>query len=352
MNSDNARTLKSADCELKRLYMNICEPDVQNYFGEKGIKWQYIVARAAWWGGYWERMVQTTKIALRKILGRALISFEELQTIWAEVEAIINSRPLTSVYNEPNEPFPFTPSNFLTGRRVTALSNWSGKRNIELFKGKKELTIRYLYRERLLNIFWKRWKKEYLLQVKRRFLGNCGDLERSLRSTRDETIKIKTLSNKLQIDNCVIVIKSYKVPCGEHAGTYNVPAINEVAVVMTGDPTERRDIRTQRRDNTLKTIQDNHRSYDAQHYSLIFWEREDRYNLNIKQRNPTTGEELIKKVPGPTSFQYLRKVNETLYDTSFDACRDLHLLEDDTLWDLTLANASLNSTPQQIRQFF
>ncbi|GFX38765.1 integrase catalytic domain-containing protein [Trichonephila clavipes] len=34
VNSDNA--FKSADIELKRLYMNICEPDVQNYFGEKG----------------------------------------------------------------------------------------------------------------------------------------------------------------------------------------------------------------------------------------------------------------------------------------------------------------------------
>ncbi|GBL92650.1 hypothetical protein AVEN_123814-1 [Araneus ventricosus] len=169
VNSDNAMTLKSADIELKRLYMNICEPEVQNYFGKKGIKWQYNVERAAWWwwwGGYWERMVQITKIALRKILGRALVSFEELQTILAEIEAIINSRPLTYVYNEPNEPFPLTPDNFLTGRRLTALPNWSGKRNIELFKGKKELIKRYFYREKILNNFWKRWKREYILQLK------------------------------------------------------------------------------------------------------------------------------------------------------------------------------------------
>ncbi|GBN78670.1 hypothetical protein AVEN_260252-1, partial [Araneus ventricosus] len=166
VNSDNAMTFKSADIELKRLYMNICEPEVQNYFGKKGIKWQYIVERAGWWGGYWERMVQITKIALRKILGRALVSFEELQTILAEIEAIINSRPLTYVYNEPNEPFPLTPANFLTGRRLTALPNWSGKRNIELFKGKKELIKRYLYREKILKNFWKRWKREYLLQLK------------------------------------------------------------------------------------------------------------------------------------------------------------------------------------------
>ena len=99
----------------------------------------------------------------------------------------------------------------------------------------------------------------------------------------------KTLSNRLQNDNYFIVIKADKVPYGEHAGTYNVPTVNEVAVVMAGDPCERRDIRIQRRDNTMQIIQDNHRSYDALQYPLIFWEGEDGYHLNIKQRNPTTG---------------------------------------------------------------
>ncbi|GBN02759.1 hypothetical protein AVEN_65561-1, partial [Araneus ventricosus] len=165
VNSDNAMTFKSADIELERLYMNISEPEAQNYFGKKGIKWQYIVERAAWWGGYWERMVQMTKVALRKILGKALVTSEELQTILAEIEAIFNSRPLTYVYNEPDEPFPLTPANFLTGRRLTVLPNWSGSRKFELFKGKRELIKRFLYREMILNNFWKRWKREYLLPL-------------------------------------------------------------------------------------------------------------------------------------------------------------------------------------------
>ncbi|XP_018799248.1 PREDICTED: uncharacterized protein LOC108975317 [Bactrocera latifrons] len=101
---------------------------------------------------------------------------------------------------------------------------------------------------------------------------------------------------RLQNDNYVIVIKADKVPNREHAGTYNVPSVNEVSVVMAGDPTERRDIRIQRRDNTLQIIQDNHRSYDALQYPLIFWEGEDGYHLNIKQSNPTTGDVLTKKV--------------------------------------------------------
>ncbi|XP_046686618.1 uncharacterized protein LOC124372283 [Homalodisca vitripennis] len=73
---------------------------------------------------------------------------------------------------------------------------------------------------------------------------------------------------------------------------------------MAGDPCERRDIRIQRRDNTMQIIQDNHRSYDALQYPLIFWEGEDGYHLNIKQRNPTTGEELIKKVSAMNFYAY------------------------------------------------
>ena len=76
----------------------------------------------------------------------------------------------------------------------------------------------------------------------------------------------KTLSNRQQNDNYVIVIKADKVPYGEHAGTYNVPTINEVPVVITGDPCERRDIRIQHRDDTIQIIQDNYRSYDALQY--------------------------------------------------------------------------------------
>ncbi|XP_071035395.1 uncharacterized protein [Parasteatoda tepidariorum] len=132
----------------------------------------------------------------------------------------------------------------------------------------------------------------------------------------------KTLSSRLQNDNYAIVIKADKVPYGEHAGTYNVPTVNEVAVVMAGNPCERRDIRIQRRDNTIQIIQDNHRSYDALQYPLIFWEGEDGYHLNIKQRNPTTGEELIKKVSAMNFYAYRLMIREN-EDNNILRCRQL-----------------------------
>lgn len=40
---------------------------------------------AAWWDRFWERFVQSVKVILRKVLGRAKLNFEEMCTILAEV---------------------------------------------------------------------------------------------------------------------------------------------------------------------------------------------------------------------------------------------------------------------------
>lgn len=46
---------------------------------------------------------------------------EELSTVLCEIEAVLNSRPLTFVYNELDEGQPLIPTSFLRGRRLTAL---------------------------------------------------------------------------------------------------------------------------------------------------------------------------------------------------------------------------------------
>ena len=74
------------------------------------------------------------------------------------------------------------------------------------------------------------------------------------------------------------------------------------------------------------------------------------HTVHPKQRECFFLRLLLVNFPG--SFQYLRKFNGTLYDTFFDACRELHLLEDDNHWDLTLSDAALSSSLHQICQLF
>ncbi|GFU75278.1 helitron_like_N domain-containing protein [Trichonephila clavipes] len=75
-----------------------------------------------------------------------------------------------------------------------------------------------------------------------------------------------------------------KVPLGEHAGRFNAPTVDEVAVIMVGDPVDKRSIKITICETTLSVrFRIYTRSYDALQYPLIFWQGQDEYHLNIKQ---------------------------------------------------------------------
>ena len=68
---------------------------VQEELTDKGTEWRFIVKRAPWYGGLWERLVGLTKTAVKKVLGRSYVDFQTLATVVTEIEAILNDRPLT-----------------------------------------------------------------------------------------------------------------------------------------------------------------------------------------------------------------------------------------------------------------
>lgn len=61
---------------------------------------------------------------------------------------------------------------------------------------------------------------------------------------------------------------------------------------------------------------------------------------------------LLINVRGPKSFQDLKTVNGHVCQTYREACQQLHLLEDDAHWNATLQDASISSSPNQIRMLF
>ncbi|GFY56619.1 integrase catalytic domain-containing protein [Trichonephila inaurata madagascariensis] len=110
--SDNAKTFLKSKKEIEKLSRILSQSMVQNFIAKERIIWKNIIERSPWWGGFYERLVRSVKESLHKILGKALLSFEEMTTILTEIEAVLNLRPLSYVYEENDEPRPLTPMHF------------------------------------------------------------------------------------------------------------------------------------------------------------------------------------------------------------------------------------------------
>ncbi|XP_062817668.1 uncharacterized protein LOC134293583 [Anolis carolinensis] len=114
----------------------------------------------------------------------------------------------------------------------------------------------------------------------------------------------KTALERMPTDEYRVVIRADKKPVGEHERRFNAPQTNEVAIVISGDEFDQRDIIIQRRSNSLQRIPETHRWYDALQYPLIFWQGEDGYHFNIKLINPTSGIPTNKKVSAMDYYAY------------------------------------------------
>ena len=115
------------------------------------------------------------KTCLRKALGCQVVSAALLSTLLKEVEAILNERPLTYDDNAPESPRPLRPKDFLVPD--VAFSLPPGMPNRVGFS--KDFMKAWRSRERVLGDFWKRWRQEYLLQLKsahRKGRGQCPQL--------------------------------------------------------------------------------------------------------------------------------------------------------------------------------
>ena len=126
--------------------------------------------------------MRSTKRCLRKIIGQAKLSYDELLTAVMEVEAIINSRPLS--YLTPDDlDEPLTPSHLLTGRRVLSLpDNLSYQEETEdsdFQVSANDLSRRVKHLNSTMNQFWRRWRHEYLIELRETHRHTSGTATRT-----------------------------------------------------------------------------------------------------------------------------------------------------------------------------
>jgi hypothetical protein len=66
-------------------------------------------------GGIWEAGVKSCKHHFKRIVGNALLRYEELYTLLMLIESCLNSRPITPMSNDPHDLEALTPGHFLIG---------------------------------------------------------------------------------------------------------------------------------------------------------------------------------------------------------------------------------------------
>jgi hypothetical protein len=153
--TDNAQTFHAANRELAELWEALSASKTHRLMANHGVTWKFIAPRAAWWGGWWERMIGTTKRCLRKVLGRSQTTEEELATTLVSIEAALNSRPITQDTEDV-----LTPAHFLCGAKLTTLPSITEPPRVENLKRTHQRTTK------MADDFWRRWEKEYLMQLR------------------------------------------------------------------------------------------------------------------------------------------------------------------------------------------
>ena len=136
--------------------------ETQKFAANRNIEWQFSLSNAPWYGGFWERLISIVKRCLKKTVGKACLNFYELQIILSEIEIIINSRPLNTLYDDEMYEV-MTPNHLLFGRKLYQENpNWESNSDIV----EPDLPKRIDYVKSLTEHFWQRWPSEYVTSLR------------------------------------------------------------------------------------------------------------------------------------------------------------------------------------------
>lgn len=161
--SDNGTNFVGGEKELRNLLRNHnVQQDLANFSSTLHVQWHFNPPGAPHQGGLWEAAVKSFKTHFTRVVGNVRLTYEELNTIIVQIEAVLNSRPLIALMDDPNDPRSLTPGDFLVGNAPTQLPVDPGD----------VVNIDHLNRWRLCSKLQHdlttRWKNDYLHTLQQR----------------------------------------------------------------------------------------------------------------------------------------------------------------------------------------
>jgi hypothetical protein len=164
MFSDNGTNFVGADNELRQVVQRVPHQQVGDSLLNYDIQWQFQPPACSHRGGVWERLIRSVRRILSAISKEQVVTDESLTTFLAEVERIMNCRPIAPVSDDHTANMALTPNDILLLRPGRALIP-------EAILCLDQYRKHWKQALHLSNVFWKRWSREYLhlLQLRQKW---------------------------------------------------------------------------------------------------------------------------------------------------------------------------------------
>jgi hypothetical protein len=164
--SDCGTNFVGANRELKEMISHLQSQQHNSAIADKlsgeGVTWHFNPPGAPHFGGLWEAGVKSVKYHLHRVLDKSKLTYEEISTTIIQIEACLNSRPLTPLSTDPSDLSVLTPGHFLIGGPLTAHPEPDLSSIPEGRLDRSQLV------QRLQQQFWGRWSSEFLTRMQQR----------------------------------------------------------------------------------------------------------------------------------------------------------------------------------------
>lgn len=157
---DNAKNFVGAKREVGELAKLFKNQQFQEAIVREAVKdsieFRFIPARSPNFGGLWEAAVKSFKSHFKRTIGIRVLTHDEFVTVLVQIEACLNSRPLTPLSSDVNDLEVLTPGHFLVQRPLVSLAEPSYKdvpeNRLSMWQRAQEFVRR----------IWEKWSTQYL----------------------------------------------------------------------------------------------------------------------------------------------------------------------------------------------
>ena len=151
--SDNRTQFVGAERELKEMISGWDMERLRKFSAEKGVQWRFTTLASPHQNGCAEALVKSCKVALKKAVGKQILTPFKLYTCLLEVANLVNQPPIGRIPKDPDDGSYVCPNDMLLGRATSHVPQGP-------FKKTKNPRQRVEFLQKIVDLFWKWWTRD------------------------------------------------------------------------------------------------------------------------------------------------------------------------------------------------